>query len=390
MRRNFHQDLNNKGLFVENKPGKYGYYEDEKGKIAWGNLSLAKDTQRDPAAQKAAGGEYRDEHDDGGHLIGARFGGAPDSRNLDAQNSNLNRSSFNKREKSWEEALKNGDKVFVYIETPRTSGGERPDAYMGYSIIEHPDGKREWDAFSFQNASRSEQMEWNEDLYKEDPTLSQCNEQEKKMYYSTTPLTSVAGCQGFKTGESHRQIIESSDGEMGYDGFRDPRPDQHGRIIADRMFINKKTNEVQGINFNDRNGNFCCSYTGMNYSDIKDSNYRDYQEKKQQMEEKREENDKMEDTKQERLIPKMIANNADNADNDGQSSGEGEEPMSNNFRLIPRMIQENRREAQAAKEEAPSEQNTNANRFQNIPTSQSESKEDENEYQNDDSMTMGR
>ena len=107
----------------------------------------------------------------------------------------------------------------------------------------------------------------------------------------------------------------------------------------------EKTNEVQGINFNDRNGNFCCSYTGMNYSDIKDSNYRDYQEKKQQMEEKREENDKMEDTKQERLIPKMIANNADNADNDGQSSGEGEEPMSNNFRLIPRMIQENRQEA---------------------------------------------
>ena len=99
------------------------------------------------------------------------------------------------------------------------------------------------------------------------------------------------------------------------------------------------------------------------------------------------ENVEMEDTKQERLIPKMIANNAVN---DSQSEGEGEEPMTNNFRLIPRMIQENRQEAQAAKEETPSEQNTNAHRFQNITTSQYESNEDENEYQNDDSMTMGR
>ena len=99
------------------------------------------------------------------------------------------------------------------------------------------------------------------------------------------------------------------------------------------------------------------------------------------------ENVEMEDTKQERLIPKMIANNAAN---DSQSEGEGEEPMTNNFRLIPRMIQENRQEAQVAKEETPSEQNTNANRFQNITTSQYESNEDENEYQNDDSMTMGR
>ena len=97
MRRIFNQDLTNKKLFDDNPPGQYGYYEDDKGKIAWGNLSLSKDTQRNPAAQKAAGGEYRDEHDDGGHLIGARFGGAPDSRNLDAQNFNLNRSSFNKR-----------------------------------------------------------------------------------------------------------------------------------------------------------------------------------------------------------------------------------------------------------------------------------------------------
>lgn len=292
MRRDFHKDYVNKNLFVENKKGIYGYYEDEKGKIAWGNLSLAKDTQRNPAAQKAAGGEYRDEHDDGGHLIGARFGGAPDSRNLDAQNSNLNRSSFNKREKSWEEALKNGDKVFVYIETPRTSGIERPDAYMGYSIIEHPDGKREWDAFSFQNASRSEQMEWNEDLYEEDPTLSQCTEQERRMYYSNTPITSMAGCVDYGTGESHREIIEAAGGELGYDDFRDPRIDKHGGIIADRMFIDKNSNEIQGINFNDKNGNFCCSYTGVSYSDIKDSNYRDYQEKRQQLETKQQSDEK--------------------------------------------------------------------------------------------------
>ena len=127
--------------------------------IAKGRCSV-----RDAQAQRNAGGEDRKADDDGGHLIGTRFNGAPDSRNLDAQNANLNRGSYNHREKSWQDSINNGDKVYVNVETPRSNGSERPDAYMGYSITEHPDGSREWDAFSYQNASKAEQEAWNRDL----------------------------------------------------------------------------------------------------------------------------------------------------------------------------------------------------------------------------------
>lgn len=119
---------------------------------------------RDTQAQRSAGGADRKNDDDGGHLIGTRFNGAPDSRNIDAQNANLNRSSYNQREKSWQNSINNGDKVYVNIETTKSNGSERPDAYMGYSITEHPDGSREWDAFSYQNTSKSEQELWNKEL----------------------------------------------------------------------------------------------------------------------------------------------------------------------------------------------------------------------------------
>lgn len=86
-------------------------------------------------------------------------------------------------------------------------------------------------------------------------------------------------CYGYGTGESHERIIQSAGGEIGYDGFRDPRPGHEGKIYADRVFINQETNEIQGINFRTENGEFCCSYEGMDYADIKDSNQRDCSQK---------------------------------------------------------------------------------------------------------------
>ncbi len=104
-------------------------------------------------------------------------------------------------------------------------------------------------------------------------------------YYSTMPLdngsmSDMAGetVVGYGAGESHRAIIENAGGEIGYDGFNDPRPNESGSIVADRVFINQSTNEIQGINFN-KNGAFCCSYTGMNYNDIKNSNDMDCKNK---------------------------------------------------------------------------------------------------------------
>ena len=159
-----HDNLHDPNLFDKNAPGDYIYESRDSGKKAYGSLEVSAEGVRDAQAQRNAGGEDRKSDDDGGHLIGTRFNGAPDSRNLDAQNANLNRGSYNHREKSWQDSINNGDKVYVNVETPRSNGSERPDAYMGYSITEHPDGSREWDAFSYQNASKAEQESWNRDL----------------------------------------------------------------------------------------------------------------------------------------------------------------------------------------------------------------------------------
>lgn len=159
-----HDNLNDPQLFENNLPGNYTYENGENGKRAYGSLEVSDNGLRDAQAQRSAGGESRRVDDDGGHLIGTRFNGAPDSKNIDAQNSNLNRGSYNHLEKSWQNAINNGDKVYVNIETSRSNGSERPDVYMGYSIAEHPNGTREWDAFSYQNESSAQQEEWNREL----------------------------------------------------------------------------------------------------------------------------------------------------------------------------------------------------------------------------------
>ena len=158
-----HDNLHDPNLFENNAPGDYTYENSESGKKAYGSLEVSDEGVRDAQAQRSAGGEDRKADDDGGHLIGTRFNGAPDSRNLDAQNANLNRGSYNRLEKSWQESLNNGDKIFLNVETPRDTNADRPDAYMGYTITEHQDGSREWDAFSYANASKREQAEWNQD-----------------------------------------------------------------------------------------------------------------------------------------------------------------------------------------------------------------------------------
>ena len=109
-------------------------------------------------------------------------------------------------------------------------------------------------------------------------------------YYSQSPLTDAQMSRetnstvvGYGTGASHERRIQGAGGEIGYDGFRDPRPGhEDSPIVADRVFIDEKTNEVKGANFRDRNGNYCCSYVGQNYADMKDSNRRDMDSKREQ------------------------------------------------------------------------------------------------------------
>ena len=151
-------------FFEEHEAGDYQYEQSDIGKSAYGVLDLANDPVRDSNAQREAGGLERRPDDDGGHLIGARFGGSPTDENLDAQNRNLNRGAYKREENGWAEALENGDKVYVDVETYKQDGTERPDAYMGWTVTESPDGQRHWDAFSYTNESTETQDQWAREL----------------------------------------------------------------------------------------------------------------------------------------------------------------------------------------------------------------------------------
>jgi hypothetical protein len=154
----FTNDLANPNLF--NNGGEYDYLETEHGKGARGSLEISDERIRNPRAQLEAGGEDREARDQGGHLIGTRFGGSPDSENLEAQDRDVNLRGFKGLENEWAQSLENGNNVFVNVEGYHSNDSERPDAFMGYSITEDASGNRTWDAFSLQNASYAEQEAW--------------------------------------------------------------------------------------------------------------------------------------------------------------------------------------------------------------------------------------
>lgn len=166
MSRNLSDDLHNPYLFSEHTAGEYAYEVHADGKSATGSLKIAENPARDSKAQASAGGDLRRGRDsewgadDGGHLIGARFGGSTGEENLTAQNQNLNRSDYKQMENEWAARLDAGEKVFVHIET---DGADRPNAYMGYAIYESPDGTRDFDTFHMVNESRSEVASWEEE-----------------------------------------------------------------------------------------------------------------------------------------------------------------------------------------------------------------------------------
>lgn len=170
MARSLAEDLRDPSLFKANRKGEYSYSViPGSGKAASGVLTLSEASVRDPRAQAAAGGQDRRQtghewgSDDGGHLIGARFGGSPYEENLTPQNSNLNRQDYKRMEDSWAAYLDQGEgyKVFVNIES---YGENRPSAYMGYAIFEDPDGERHYETYSYTNESRKELEAIDDDL----------------------------------------------------------------------------------------------------------------------------------------------------------------------------------------------------------------------------------
>lgn len=142
--------------------GKYKYETDKQGRIkrCYGDLELHPENERNNYAQLKAGGEDRRTgeikgKDDGGHLIGRRFGGSAEIDNIVAQDSKLNRGEYKKMEDSWENYLnekdENGEQKYhvnvdircKYNDVKEETGkkdSERPSEIFVYSKVTDKEG----------------------------------------------------------------------------------------------------------------------------------------------------------------------------------------------------------------------------------------------------------
>lgn len=95
---------------------------------------------RDTKAQREAGGEYRRDDDDGGHLIGTRFDGYGGEENLVAENRTVNRGVYKAMENEWAEELEAGNQVHVDITPVYHGESTRPDIIAGKTEYSNGEG----------------------------------------------------------------------------------------------------------------------------------------------------------------------------------------------------------------------------------------------------------
>lgn len=143
-------------------PGEYVYGEDSHGKYAYGVIRCGATSERNAAAQRAAGGADREANDHGGHLIAHCLGGRNDETNLDAQNANVNQRGQRHIEQRVAELANDPNKtVFMSVENHCSNGSERPDATMiTVAVRDNTTGQIDVQDYSLQNASYEEQAEW--------------------------------------------------------------------------------------------------------------------------------------------------------------------------------------------------------------------------------------
>lgn len=149
-------------------PGEYHYeFGGNNSRHAYGQLRLVAqgDRHRNQSAQSAAGDTRRREDDDGGHLIGARFGGASTSENLFPQNMHLNRSGYRALENEWAGLLDNGYQVYVDVYTSASNNQMREDSIYGSYTVVSPSGEQYTEGFSFANENTETQDAWEEDVF---------------------------------------------------------------------------------------------------------------------------------------------------------------------------------------------------------------------------------
>ncbi|MDO4324678.1 MAG: DNA/RNA non-specific endonuclease [bacterium] len=153
-------------------PGKYTYSQTQNGKLVSGVIANGAVSDRDPAAQRSAGGKDRQAGDQGGHLMANRFGGRNDSSNLDAQAANVNQKDQANVERNVSTLAANPNHTVSMSIANFNSVGERPDATMIHvGVRNNTTGKTDEQYISFQNASHALQESWNNTAAQADPAI---------------------------------------------------------------------------------------------------------------------------------------------------------------------------------------------------------------------------
>lgn len=119
----------------------YSYETDKFGRITRceGTLRL-EEGKRNTAHQIRAGGEYRLENDEGGHLIGRRFGGSEKVDNLVPMDSHVNGGEYKEIENDWAAELEKGSNVDVKIQCRYSGESLRPTEFIIKYKITDKDG----------------------------------------------------------------------------------------------------------------------------------------------------------------------------------------------------------------------------------------------------------
>lgn len=119
----------------------YIYRTDKFGRIieCQGTLRI-EDGKRNTDHQTRAGGEYRLETDEGGHLIGTQFGGSEKIDNLVPMDFEVNRKDYYKIEKDWAKELEKGNRVDVKIRSRYFGESTRPKDFIVLSRVTDKDG----------------------------------------------------------------------------------------------------------------------------------------------------------------------------------------------------------------------------------------------------------
>ncbi|MCW8950529.1 MAG: DNA/RNA non-specific endonuclease, partial [Sedimenticola sp.] len=113
----------------------YSFSTDHLGRTVKVEGSLNLDKNDRNGYQQCKAGKCGADDDEGGHLIASIFKGPGEKINLVPMNGSLNRGEWRRLEKTWEDALKEGQSVNVAVEPVYAGSSARPESFkIKYSI----------------------------------------------------------------------------------------------------------------------------------------------------------------------------------------------------------------------------------------------------------------